>query len=136
MELRVAYKEYFEELKFITIKYKDLKDLDNQFNTLLNTDLVERLDMVYLPYNTYILLDKRADRVPNALGLRSNLIFIRDSDDKLASYFEDLEDEDLEYIKLLMNESPFKELYEDVGKKYYKNREELYFKEYGEDNVE
>lgn len=122
MRVRIAYKEYFEELKSIYLDFNDLIDLDNQFKKLLNTDLVERLDMLFLPYNTYILLDKRADRIPNALGLRSNLIFIRDAEDDDLENFEDLEDEDFDYIKLLMEESPFKEFYVDIGEGYYIKR--------------
>lgn len=117
MKIKVAFKGYFRELQYEYIEYSSIDDFNTKISKLIGTKEVTRLEMLYLPIDVYVLLDSTPFRVPNSLGLRSNLVFVRESED--GKELQNLEDEDFEVIKVLIEDKAFQEYYTLKGIDYY-----------------
>lgn len=117
MKVRVAFKGYFRNLKYRDFEYTDYGDFISQVGKIVGNSDVTRLEMLYLPSDVFVLLDSSAHRKPNAIGLRSNLIFVREDED--GNNLVDLEKEDFEIIKVLVEDEAFQEFYTLKGIDYY-----------------
>ncbi len=117
MKIKVAFKGYFRELQYEDIDYNSIEDFNSKVSKLIGTENVTRLEMLYLPLDVYVLLDSTPYRVPNSLGLRSNLVFVRESED--GKELQNLEDDDFEVIKVLIEDKAFQEYYTLKGIDYY-----------------